>query len=76
MCVGFVLSCDRVLYNRVYICVVLVRLCKGDYVNCVMMVSKILFVGAIVRSSFKWLPLRASLYMWNLSIVFKCLPFF
>jgi len=44
--------------------------------SCVVMVSKILFVGATVRSSFKWLPLCASLYMWNLSIVFKCLPFF
>ena len=30
MCVGFVLACGHVLYNRVYICVVLVRLCKGD----------------------------------------------
>jgi len=40
-----------------------------------MMVSKILFVGVTVRSSFRWLPLCASLYMWNLSIVFKCLPF-
>ena len=39
-----------------------------------MMVSKILFVGAIVRSSFKWLPLRASLYIWNLSRVFTILP--
>jgi len=76
VCVRFVFACGCVLCNRVSICVVLVRLCKGDYVNCVMMVSKILFVGTTVRLSFKWLPLRASLYIWNLSIVFKCLPFF
>ena len=43
--------------------------------SCVVMVSKILFVGATVRLSFKWLPLCASLYMWN-PIVFKFLPFF
>jgi hypothetical protein len=48
----------------------------GNYVRCALMVSKILFVGVTVRSSFKWMPLRASLYMWNFSIVFKCLPFF
>jgi hypothetical protein len=39
------------------------------------MASKSL-LGKIVCSSFKWLPLPYSEYMWNFSNVFKCAPLF
>jgi len=46
--VRFVFACVHVLYNRVYIWDVVMWMCKGDYVRCVMMVSKILLVGVTV----------------------------